>query len=801
MTNSNEGDASRGAKGTRLGNYVLGDRLAAGGMAELFSASSLGRHYEAPIVLKRMLPHLANNRSFVDMFIDEARITTRLEHPNIVQVHDFEATDSGLCLVMELVDGPDVLAILKRCLETNTRMPIELAAYIACHVLEALDYAHRVTANGRRLDIVHRDVSPSNILISRRGHVKLADFGIARAAERQHATATGTLKGKYAYMSPEQILGRNLDGRSDVFSAAIVLTELLIARRLFAAAGDLDVLLMVRRADVSRLDKHGTHIPAELQAIIRRALSRDREQRFASAGEFRDALADWLASSEHRTGAAQLAAFIRSLEEQGGCLCKWQARASQAATSPTLSGTETQLARVALKKSARIGRQVFALGAAPTNAASASGSIVDDMTLEPYDGASVEPQPLPAAHDKREPEPETPPPAPAAAAASGPAQRAAEGMPFTGGSLEEVGALDLLCAIAHRRLTGLLVLKSGAMVKEAYFREGHPEFVRSNLPDERFGQFLVRLGVLTPKDLARVVAALPHFDGRMGQALVGLGLLKPVDAVHLLAEQVAHKLIDACAMPRGDFWFRPGVRNPWPALALHLNTFEIVGRSLSAMQSQPLATWAGQHSKERPAVDIRMLREFGFDAELQQELSSLRGNQTLEVASEAVPPTVNRMCFLAATYVVWRCGVIRFHPPLIDLPPASPPERAVVFRSAKRKFPRVPVRCDGSMELCRRAGRQTVLVEICSATCEGLGVRVIGKEHRGLRRGEQILLRFNNGQQELEIPGQIAWSVEKRDAGFDLGLKLQLALAESVMREAYASWVVELIANASKARD
>jgi len=790
MTKSDQGNP-RAKAGTRLGNYVLGERLAAGGMAELFRARSLGRHYENPIVLKRMLPHLAQNRSFVDMFIDEARISTRLQHPNIVQVHDFEATESGLCLVMELVDGPDLLAILKRCVETDARIPVELAVYIACHVLEALDYAHKVTANGRRLEIVHRDVSPSNILITRRGHVKLADFGIARAAERQHATATGTLKGKYAYMSPEQILGRELDGRSDVFSMAVVLCEMLMARRLFAAASDLDVLLMVRRVDLTRLDKHGTHIPAELQTIVRRGLERDRVNRFATAGAFRDALADWLTKSAKRAGAARVAELINELEVRGGNLCKWQATAEAAGTQPTLSGTETQLARIALKRAARVGRQVFALGAASTRPTSESGQIVDDLTLEPYDGAAIEPQrmtppeaaPGPAAPERSQGEPE---PAPAAAEA--------EGLPIAGGSLEDVRPLDLLCAIARRRLTGLLVVRSGEMVKEAYFREGHPEFVRSNVPEERFGQFLVRHGVLTPKDLARVLAALPHFDGRMGQALVGLGLLKPVDAVHLLAEQVSHKLIDACAMRRGEFWFRPGVRNPWPALALHLNTYEIVGRSLSTLQSQPLAAWANKHSKERPSIDAHALREFGLDGGLRTEIASLDGSRPLEQASSVIPPTVNRMRFLAAIYVIWRCGGLQLLPPApveAGPPVADAPD---VYRGSERKYPRVGVSLAGSMELCRRAPRRTVLVQIRSATCEGVGLRVIGDEHRHLRRGEQILLRFFNGQDDLELPGQIAWCAKRGGEAFDLGVKLQLALAEAAMREAYSCWAVELIA-------
>lgn len=794
MTTSDQGKP-RPKAGSRLGNYVLGERLAAGGMAELFRARSLERRFEKPIVLKRMLPHLAQNRSFVDMFIDEARISTRLDHPNIVQVHDFEATESGLCLVMELVDGPDLLAILKRCVETDEKIPVGIAVYVACHVLEALDYAHKVTANGRRLDIVHRDVSPSNILITRRGHVKLADFGIARAAERQHATASGTLKGKYAYMSPEQILGRDLDGRSDVFSLAVVLSEMLMARRLFAAPSDLDVLLMVRRVDLARLDKHGTHIPDKLQAILRRGLERDREQRYATAGDFRDALADWLTQSEHRAGAALLARFMQGLEERGGNLCKWQRSSRADGTQPTLSGTETQLARVALKRAARVGRQVFALGAASTRPTAERGKIIDDLTLEPYDGASLEPGRL------QPPEPSQQPSAPGGSTpprVDQPATPDSEGLPIAGGSLEEVRPLDLLCAIARRRLTGLLIVRSGAMVKEAYFREGHPEFVRSNLPEERFGQFLVRRGVLTPNDLARVLAALPHFEGRMGQALVGLGLLKPVDAVHLLAEQVAHKLIDACALRRGEFWFRPGVRNPWPALALHLNTYEIVGRSLSTLQSQPLAAWAQKHAAERPAVDGHALREFGLDAGLRAVMAALDGTQTLEQAGTALPPTVGRLRFLAAVYVVWRCGGLQLLP-IAPRAEAGAPD-AEVYRGTERKYPRVNVKLAGSMELCRRNDRKTVLVQIRSATCEGVGLHVIGNEHRNLRRGEQILLRFFNGDEEVELPGQIAWCTSGDGESFDLGVKLQLALAEAAMREIYSCWVVELIAKARKGR-
>nr|MDQ3295187.1 serine/threonine protein kinase [Myxococcota bacterium] len=289
------------AAANQLGNYLLGDRLAAGGMAQVFHAEPVAGRLDCPIVLKQMLPALAELPEFVAMFIEEARISTTLDHPNIVKVRDFEATDRGLFLVMDLVDGPDLLAVVSRCATLRRPLAPELAAYIACHVLEALDYAHgAVSPKGQRLDVVHRDVSPSNILITRRGHVKLADFGIARASSlgRTQEIASGTLKGKFGYMSPEQVRGEPLDGRSDVFSMGIVLAEMMMLRRLFSAPNDVDLLLMVRRGDLRRLDMYGTHIPDPLLAIIRKALAVDRDDRFATADAFRNALVDWLHTGE-----------------------------------------------------------------------------------------------------------------------------------------------------------------------------------------------------------------------------------------------------------------------------------------------------------------------------------------------------------------------------------------------------------------------------------------------------------------------------------------------------------------------
>ncbi len=761
---TSEKPSPKSEKGTRLGNYVLGDRMAAGGMAELFAAESLERRFETPIVLKRMLPHLASDRSFVDMFIDEARISTRLDHPNIVKVYDFEATERGLCLVMELIDGPDLLAVLKRLAKQRSRLPEELAAYIACHVLEALDYAHSASINGRRLNVVHRDVSPSNVLLTRRGHVKLADFGIARAAERQHETATGTLKGKYGYMSPEQILGHALDGRSDVFSMGVVLAEMLTGRRLFAAPSDLELLLMVRRADLQRFDKYSTDIPAELDAIVRRALSRDRDRRFPTAGEFRDELADWLATSSRRTGAAKLASFLRRLEEAGGDLCSWRRRSQAPSSSPTMSGTETQLARIAVKKAVQAGRSAFA-DATPGAAAAA---LIANLTLEPM-GKQAE--------ERVEPD-----------------STLVEEIPLAAGTLDRIGLIDLLCEIGRQRLTGLLLLSSGARSKEAYFVDGHPEFVRSNIDSDRFGQFLVRNEVITPEQLNKVVAALPHFGGRIGQAMVSLKLLKPVDAVRLLAEQVEFKLADACSWRVGEYEFRDGEKNPWPALALHLNTFEIVGRELARIPASVLSNWGKQHRLDKPLVDFDNTQDFEFGSPLRDQLRSCDGSRTLSEIVRALP-TADRQRFVAAVYVLWRSRFLELaQQDIATLPTQLARAPATLHKGERREHPRIRLKFEGSMELCGRVRRQTVLVRVRSATCEGLGLQMIGNRLYLLRRDERVVLRFFNGELELELPGRVAWTTDQPGKELDFGVRLQLALAPAKMREAYATWVVDLLA-------
>ena len=300
-----------------FGRYQLVERLAVGGMAELFIATAPGEHgFQKKVVIKRLLPHLVADDTYNAMFIDEAKLTARLVHPKIAQTFELGKVDNCLFIAMEYVDGIDVLALLREFASRRRRVEPQLAAWIAHETLDALDYSHNLKAeDGSAMGIVHRDISPSNVLLSMRGDVKLVDFGIARAKDpdRAHKSKTGTLKGKYGYMSPEQVIEQQLDARSDVFSVGVVLAELLTGRRLFAAANELDVLLMVRDAKLQRYDKYGGDVDPSLSEIVRKSLKKPVDERYQSAAQFRDALAEWLFDHRHRMQPKHVADVVKEL--------------------------------------------------------------------------------------------------------------------------------------------------------------------------------------------------------------------------------------------------------------------------------------------------------------------------------------------------------------------------------------------------------------------------------------------------------------------------------------------------------
>ena len=273
---------------TKIGRHAVVGYIATGGMAELFLGKEpTGR----PVVIKRILPHLARQTSFVSMFIDEARIGSRAKHPNLVEVYELGQVGVDLFLVMEYLVGENLAGVVRRLTKRGERIPYGLCAWIIAEVCDGLHYAHELTDDaGNPLELVHRDVSPQNVFVTYGGDVKLLDFGVATAAHRLTQTASGEVKGKYAYMSPEQCRGEALDRRSDLFSLGTVLYELTTLRRLFKRSNELQVMKAITEEPIPRPTGEQEDYPACLEEICVRALARDPAQRYASAAQMRDDL-------------------------------------------------------------------------------------------------------------------------------------------------------------------------------------------------------------------------------------------------------------------------------------------------------------------------------------------------------------------------------------------------------------------------------------------------------------------------------------------------------------------------------
>ncbi|MBI3184428.1 MAG: serine/threonine protein kinase [Myxococcales bacterium] len=298
-----------------FGRYQLLKKIASGGMGQIFLARAAGeRGFEKLLVIKRILPHLLEDEEFFTMFFDEARVSARLNHPNIVQIFDLGEVEGSHFLAMEYVPGEDLRRLDKLLRSMEQSIPLGLACRIIADAAAGLDYAHKARdSQGQPLGIVHRDVSPQNILVGFDGGVKLIDFGVAKAAGRGQQTATGILKGKYAYMSPEQVDGLEIDHRSDIFALGIVFWEILTAKRLFKGESDLTTMRLVKDCSVPPPSRVSSELPPAIDEIILKALARNRDQRYPDAMAFRLAIEEFSLEQKQPSSSAHLVAFLREL--------------------------------------------------------------------------------------------------------------------------------------------------------------------------------------------------------------------------------------------------------------------------------------------------------------------------------------------------------------------------------------------------------------------------------------------------------------------------------------------------------
>lgn len=307
--------ASEAKKSVRFGKYTLIDRIAVGGMAEIFLARQAGLEgFEKTIVIKRIRPHLSKQPNFVKMFLNEAKLAAQLNHPNIVQIYDLGKIGESYFIAMEYIFGRDMRRIIPKADALGIPFPMVYALKIASSVCEGLYYAHaRTDLYGNALNIVHRDVTPENIFVSFDGTVKVLDFGIAKAANQIEQTRAGEIKGKLSYMSPEQCMGKSLDNRSDIFSLGVVLYEWLTGFKLFTGDSEVAILKSITEGKIYAPSYFKADIPEGVEAILMKALEKDREKRYQTAWEMQYDLDQFLSQYEFTPSNIHLSNFLKQL--------------------------------------------------------------------------------------------------------------------------------------------------------------------------------------------------------------------------------------------------------------------------------------------------------------------------------------------------------------------------------------------------------------------------------------------------------------------------------------------------------
>lgn len=590
------------ASGHRLGPYELGERLGAGGMAEVYVARRAGPHgFAKRFAIKRILPQLSRDSRFVAMFCDEARICAALSHPNIVQVVDFGEHDGELFMAMEYVDGISGAKLLRTVASRGERFPPGASLFVAHEILRALAFAHEARdEEGRSFGIVHRDVSPGNILIGRAGEVKLTDFGIVRSAFVDRRTYPGELKGKMGYMSPEQVIGAEVDPRSDLFAVGIVLAEMLLARPLFPGRNELDILTRIHEADLRVLERYGTDLPPDLIAMLRTALARDRSARFQSARDFADALRGVARRHGVALTDADLVPWLSSLGALPSQSGMHEASTLTGGAAPDRARRKAaRIAEAARNASARLAtvrplHEPVSRSDAPAVESSryhvrmgagallgplalpqvleliATGRLAQE-TLVSEDGDGFRPARQIEALAFLTSRPAYRFTVPDASSARWHSQ------------LDRAQLPALLFDLVLRGETGVLVAKSGRRQKRIYFDDGTVRFISSTDRGELLGSRLVHAGLASKADVERaLVACSERGQGHVGEALVDIGVLRPMSLLRALVEQIEARFDDLLRWTEGDLWFVRGEQAGEDRIRAQLSSAELLTRAVRA---------------------------------------------------------------------------------------------------------------------------------------------------------------------------------------------------------------------------
>lgn len=542
------------ANHVRLGGYEIGEPIGQGGMATVYAAFRLGpRGFRKRVALKRILPHLAADARFVAMFVQEAAIASQIEHPHVLQVFDFGEERGELYLAMEFVDGTSIGRALRAVAARGEAFPIDVALHLAAQAARALAHAHALRGpDGRPLGLVHRDVSPGNLLLTRTGHLKLGDFGIARIVTSESYTAKNRVRGKIGYVSPEQVRGESLDAKSDVFALSTVLAEMLLGQPLFAFGNDVEILCRIRDVDLGVLTGGDRALPGDVRRALMAGLAADARDR-PGTGEMADLFEGALARRGVAAGGpARTTRFLAEL----GLVPRPSVRPAPMASMPAVPPPrasrpgETLGARVrtsvpdvprkaiytVFAATGRIGPVAF-----PELVRLSTTGVVAASTLVQREGQPTRPASELAELSRIFGTP----------ALQWCADEVADVR--MRGELRAAVLLPLIHNLHAQRATGVLYLEDEMRRKKIYFVDGRPDFVASTMRNELLGHHLVRERHCLPMEVDMGLALMPQFGGRLGDALVDLGALRPVELYRAVTEQVRARYLEAFRWRTGSW--------------------------------------------------------------------------------------------------------------------------------------------------------------------------------------------------------------------------------------------------------
>jgi serine/threonine-protein kinase len=669
--------------GRSFGPFVLDERIAIGGTADVFLAHRLSGEPPPRFVIKRLLASLRADPDARTMFTEEAALHRKFRHPNIVECFDAGIAEGEPYLAMELVQGADLHRLMR--LGQARKRPISppLATFIAREVLAALAVVHGARgSDGAPLGIVHRDVSPSNVYVSTTGEVKLGDFGIARpaTAKTPKPGSLGTaIRGKFAYLAPEQVASEDVDHRADLFALANILAEMMLGKPLFPGSGQLAVLLAIRDVRIDLLDGPSA-IPLPLIQVLKRALSRDRERRYPDAESFAAALAPfaWQDAGPARREIATMVRWARETSMQLRAVGEHPDQKPEPFAPPMMSKAPDTAPRAPAQEkplppprpSLKLDSQDFYGLGEPAKPPSNRPAPASDRVTAPFapppshvrttDGQLL--GPLTYAKlvelvvtgriggddqvdfmgtgfvpliDVDELSRHLAPRSTVTKQVSGPGAPdwhgfAAERYDEEVGGAIEPGIATALAYVAGRRATGVLLAQHGVLRKEVYFSGGRVLHVASTDPSELIGEYLVSRGLLERTDLDFALAVLPRFNGRLGEALTGLGVIEPVAMFKALQEQGRHKITEMFKWSDGDLSFYAGAQPGKVEFPLEIPVGPIIESGVAAMLDDLHAT-----ARYKPWLDRRMMANEP-NAALREASWSPRVEQVVQLASEPI---------------------------------------------------------------------------------------------------------------------------------------------------------------------